>query len=200
MRTGVCKKTIFIYIGFTASPLFHWNPNWFYLSGACLPRMSWKKKPLNGSMSAYITIIPEWLLHNYVYFLPQNCLAGLWTDTHPTNIISQWPGLVLSSSITGLLRRFSLYTTSLTPVRTTTVPDNELLYLHKQISPSVSGWSLHIWYQQHGINYVSTKDFTRILIPSSTIWKSQFIQSIPVPPPTECKLSHNRCCIWELKA
>ena len=36
----------------------------------------------------------KWPLHNYVFLPPRNCLPArrhLWTDTHPTNIISQWP-------------------------------------------------------------------------------------------------------------
>ena len=40
-----------------------------------------------------MTLHNEWPLHNYVFFLPQNCLPSrrsCWTDTHPTNIISQW--------------------------------------------------------------------------------------------------------------
>ena len=28
------------------------NPDWFYLSGTGLPRLSWKKRPLNGSSSS----------------------------------------------------------------------------------------------------------------------------------------------------
>jgi len=30
----------------------HLNPDWFYLSGSGLPRLSWKKRPLNGRSSS----------------------------------------------------------------------------------------------------------------------------------------------------
>jgi len=31
--------------------LHHYNPHWFSLSGAGLPRLSWRTKPLNGCLS-----------------------------------------------------------------------------------------------------------------------------------------------------
>ena len=33
--------------------LLHWNPEWFCLSGTGLPRLSWKKMPLNGCCCSY---------------------------------------------------------------------------------------------------------------------------------------------------
>jgi len=39
----------------------HLNPDWFYLSGAGLPRMSWKHRPLNGCSSSGVwELIAEW--------------------------------------------------------------------------------------------------------------------------------------------
>jgi len=34
--------------------LLHWNPDWFNLSGAGLPRLSWKKMLLNGCLSTWV--------------------------------------------------------------------------------------------------------------------------------------------------
>ena len=38
--------------------LLHQNPNWFTLSGAGLPRLSWEKRPLNGCVSVWLSCLP----------------------------------------------------------------------------------------------------------------------------------------------
>ena len=47
----------------------HLNPDWFYLSGTGLPRLSWVKKLLNGCSSVAVVVVVVVVYFDKCYFV-----------------------------------------------------------------------------------------------------------------------------------